>query len=135
MPANAFLDTSVLLYVIAEDDPRAEIAEALLAEGGVISAQVLNEFVSVARRKYRMDWEEIEAVIDDIRLLCAPVVPVTVETHESGVHLAKRYGYRIYDALLLAAATQAGCTTLYSEDMQHGQTIGSLSIRNPFLPG
>ena len=132
MPANVFLDTSVILYMIAEEDPRAEIAEALLVEGGVLSAQVLNEFVNVARRKYRRSWEDIEAVIENVRQLCSPVLPVTIRTHEAGVNIARRFGYRIYDSLLLAAATEAGCTTLYSEDMQDGQTIGSVTIRNPF---
>lgn len=131
MRADVFFDTSILIYMIAED-PRADVAEAALLDGGVISAQVLNEFVSVARRKYSMDWHEIGAVLDDIRLLCAPVVPLTVQTHEASVRIAQRYRYRIYDALHLAAALEAGCTTLYSEDMQDGQRIGSLTIRDPF---
>ncbi len=135
MPAEVFFDTSVLFYMVTSEDPRAEIAETILRGGGVISVQVLNEFVSVARRKYAMEWKEIEAAISGIRLLCDPVVPLTINTHETGVYIAHRYGYRIYDSLHMAAAIEAGCTTIYSEDMQDGQTIGSLTIRNPFAIG
>ncbi len=132
MPANVFLDTSVILYMIAEDDPRSLIAEAVLIEGGVISTQVLNEFVNVARRKYLRSWEDIQSTLTNVRQLCAPVLPITIRSHEAALQIAQRYGYRIYDSLLLAAATEAGCTTLYSEDMQDGQTIGTVTIRNPF---
>lgn len=135
MPADVFFDTSVLFYMVTSDDPRAEIAEKALRAGGVISVQVLNEFVSVARRKYAMEWKEIEAAISGIRLLCDSLVPLTINTHETGVYIAQRYGYSIYDSLHLAAAIEAGCTTLYSEDMQDGQTIGSLTICNPFAIG
>ncbi len=132
MPANFFLDTSVILYMIAEEDPRSQIAEAVLIEGGAISTQVLNEFVNVARRKYLRSWEDIQAIVKNVRELCAPVLPITIRTHEAALQIAQRFGYRIYDSLLLAAATEANCTTLYSEDMQNGQVIGPLTIRNPF---
>ncbi len=135
MPADVFLDTSILLYMVTGEDPRAEVAELVLRAGGVVSVQVLNEFINVARRKYAMDWTEIEIAIVGIRRLCDSVVPITIHTHETGLYIAQRYGYRIYDSLLLAAAIEAGCRTLYSEDMQHGQKIGSLTIRNPFLAG
>jgi predicted nucleic acid-binding protein len=133
MPAEVFFDTSVLIYMLTEDDPRAPIAETLLLAGGIISVQVLNEFVSVAKRKYAMDWKEIETAISGIRTLCGPVAPLTVNTHETGLYIAQRYGYRIYDSLLIASALESGCSVLYSEDMQHDQTIGSVTIRNPFL--
>ena len=132
MPDNVFLDTSVILYMLAEDDPRSLISEAVLIEGGVISTQVLNEFVNVARRKYLRSWEDIQSTLTNVRQLCAPVLPITIRSHEAALQIAQRYGYRIYDSLLLAAATEAGCTTLYSEDMQDGQTIGTVTIRNPF---
>jgi predicted nucleic acid-binding protein len=59
-------------------------------------------------------------------------VPVTVETHERAMHVAERYGYSIFDSLIIAAALHAGARTLYSEDMQDGQVIEGLTIRNPF---
>jgi len=132
MRADVFFDTSVLLYVITDQDPRADIAENLLLDGGLVSAQVLNEFTAVATRKYKMNWAETEAALVRIRLLCGPVLPITLQIHKDGVEVAKRYGYHIYDSLMIAAAIEAKCKTLYAEDMQHGQRIGELTIQNPF---
>jgi predicted nucleic acid-binding protein len=69
-----------------------------------------------------------------VRDLCGHAIPLTVETHDAAVDLSRSYGFNIYDSLILAAAEQAGCSTVYSEDMQHGQRIGQLTIVNPFLP-
>jgi predicted nucleic acid-binding protein len=133
MNADAFFDTTILVYAIAEDDPRVPAAEELLSRGGQISVQVLNEFVAVARRKMGMPWKELLQVLSEIRILCGVPVAVTLELHNSAIDLARRYGFHIYDALTVAAALRAGCTTLYSEDMQDGQVIQSLTIRNPFV--
>jgi len=133
MPGKAFFDTNILVYAVAENDPRAARAEALLEAGGVVSVQVLNEFVSVARRKMRMPWKDVSEALDVIRVLCPSPVPLTISTHESALKIAENHGYEIYDALVVAAALEAGGTTLYSEDFQDGQVIdGQLTIRNPF---
>lgn len=127
-----FFDTNVLLYLLSADAAKANRAEELLASGGTISVQVLNEFVSVASRKLRMPWAEIREVLAQVRAVCV-VEPMTVETHERALKLAERYGLSIYDALIVAAALLAGCNTLQSEDMQNGQLIDrKLKIRNPF---
>ena len=127
-----FFDTNVLLYLLSADVAKADQAEALLAGGGTISVQVLNEFVAVATRKMRMSWIEIGEVLAQIRAVCA-VEPVSIETHERALRIAQRYGLSIYDALIVAAALLAGCKTLHSEDMQDGQVIEQqLTIRNPF---
>jgi predicted nucleic acid-binding protein len=133
MPAKAFFDTSVLVYLVSDDDRRSEIAANLLKLGGVISTQTLNEFTSVMRRKFRLDWERMTKALFDVRSFCDGVLPVTLETHEEGLRISQRYGYHIYDSLMIASALEAGCTTLYAEDMQDGQVIGALTIRNPFL--
>jgi predicted nucleic acid-binding protein len=133
MPAEVFFDTTILIYTVTENDPRADIAANLLADGGTISVQVLNEFAAVARRKLRMDLDEIEEALTSVRVLCDEPVSITVKLHESALRIAKRYGFHIYDSLIVAAALEAECTTLYSEDMQHGQIIDSLTIQNPFL--
>jgi predicted nucleic acid-binding protein len=133
MNASAFFDTTVLIYAVSEGDPRASIAEELLAGGGCISVQVLNEFVAVARRKLRMSWEEVSEAVTSVRTLCEPVSALTLAIHETALEIATARGYQIYDALILAAAIDAGCTTFYSEDMQNGQRIGPLTIRNPFV--
>ena len=73
-------------------------------------------------------------MLELIRQLCEPAVPLTRETHEDAVSMARRYKLHFYDSLIIAAAVQAGCTVLYSEDLHHGQKIGNLRIENPFLP-
>ena len=133
MPAKTLLDTNVLIYAVADDDPRSAQAEELLATGGMVGVQVLNEFVSVARRKLRMSWKEMKDALDAIRVFCPSVIPITTDTHEAALRIAEKYGYEIYDALILAAALDAGCETICSEDLQHGQIIdGGLTVRNPF---
>ena len=133
MPAKDFLDTNVLIYAVAKNDPRVSQAEALLAVGGVVSIQSLNEFVSVARRKLGMSWKEVKEFLDLICILCPNPVPVSLDTHKGALAIAEKYGYSIYDALVASAALEAGCKTLYSEDLQDGQVINrQLTIRNPF---
>lgn len=132
MPADCFFDTSVLIYVLEQNDPRAAIAEALLAGGGQISVQVLNELAAVAQRKLGLSWKETLDVLSAIRELCEEPLPLTISTHEQALSVAQRYRYHIYDSLVIAAALECGCSVLYSEDMQDGQRIGSLRIRNPF---
>ncbi len=133
MNAKAFFDTNVLVYTVAEKDERTAVAEALVAAGGVISVQVLNELAAVGRRKLGMTWEEIGEALGAIRALCPSPVPLTIETHDAALRIAAQYGFHIYDALVAAAALEAECTTLYSEDLQDGQVIdGRLTIRNPF---
>lgn len=131
---TAFFDTNVLVYTIT-DDARGDVARSRLSDGGVISAQVLNEFVRVARKKLRLDWAIIEAALAELRALVNDVRPVALSTHEFAVSLARRDGFDIYDALILAAAIEAGCETLYSEDFQHGRRFGDCTIVNPFLSG
>jgi len=133
MPANAFFDTTVLVYIFKEGDKKSAIADQLLAGGGVLSVQVLNEFANVARRKLGMKWEEIEEALANVRDLCSPPAAITVKTHAAALKIAKRYGFKIYDSLILASALETQCAILYSEDLQHGQKIESLTIQNPFL--
>jgi predicted nucleic acid-binding protein len=133
MNGKAFFDTNVLVYAIVENDPRKIGARELLAVGGTISVQVLNEFVSVVRRKVKMPWDDVRATLQWILLLCPEAITVTLKTHGRAVGIAERYGYRIYDSLVVASALEAQCTILYSEDMQDGQVIDQrLTIRNPF---
>ncbi len=133
MRAKVFFDTNVLIYAVAKDDPRSARAEELLDAGGMLSVQILNEFVSVARRKILMSWSEVTEALDAFQVLCPSPLPITIETHQTAVEIARKQGCNIYDALVVAAALAAGCTMLYSEDFQDGQTIdGRLTIRNPF---
>jgi len=128
-----FFDTNVLLYLLSESASKANRAEAVLAEGGVISVQVLNEFVSVTLRKIGMTHAEIRDILGTIRSVCQ-VQPLTVETHDLGLDISERFGFSLYDSMIVSSALEAGCAILYSEDMQSGQNInGQLVITNPFL--
>lgn len=129
--ADVFFDSNIALYLLSADDARADRAETLLAGGGVISVQVLNEFVAVARRKFAVPWPAIDETLSVLRQLCR-VEPLTLAMHERALGLARRNGLPIYDALIAAAAIESGCRTLYSEDFQHGQRFAGLTIRNPF---
>lgn len=130
---DAFFDTNVLLYLLSKDEKRANRAEALLGAGGVISVQVLNEFASVAAGKLAMQIREIREILSNIRAICI-VKSLEIATHELGLELAQRYRFAIYDSMILAAALQAGCSTLFSEEFGHGQVIQQrLTIRNPFI--
>lgn len=131
--ARCFFDTNVLLYLLSGDIIRADRAETIISTGGAISVQVLNEFASVASRKLGMSYSEIRETLQTIRSLCT-VQPLTIETHESGLDIAERYGFSLYDSMIVSAALQSECSILFSEDMQHGQEIENrLVISNPFL--
>lgn len=131
--SRPFLDTNVLLYSLTRGDPRQAVAVRLLAAGGTVSVQVLNEFASVAHRKLKLPWPEVAKALSDIRTLCSPPVPLTLATHEAAIGLAIRDGIAFYDALIVASALEAGCDELLTEDMQDGRVIEArLTIRNPF---
>jgi predicted nucleic acid-binding protein len=133
MSDRVFFDTNVLLYAIGQHDARTPTAEALLLRGGLVSVQVLNELASVAHRKLGMSWPEVTEALGAIRVLCPSPIPITAETHDAALCLAGQHGFHIYDALIVAAALDADCATLYTEDLHSGQVIdGRLTIQNPF---
>ena len=134
MSDKPFLDTNVVLYAFRQDDARSQRAEILLAAGGALSVQVLNEFVNVARRKLNKSWKEVRRALGILRVFCPDPAPVTIETHDRAVQIAERYGYSIFDSLIVAAALERQCKTLYSEDLHAGQVIeGRLRVKNPFI--
>lgn len=133
MPAERFFDTNVLIYAFAANDSRSARAEALIADGGVIGVQVLNEFTNVTRRKLTWDWKQVEAALGVIEDLLGPVRPLTAEIHAEAVTLARDHRLSFYDALIVAAAADAGCRLVFSEDLQHGRKFGAVTIENPFL--
>jgi predicted nucleic acid-binding protein len=134
-----FLDTNVLIYWV-DASPRADQVEAFLAGDCVISVQVLNEFANVLRTKRNMPLADIAQLVETLLQTC-DVCDLTVRVHHAALELAARYKLGIYDANILAAAAEMGCTAVYSEDMQHSMSIkipaslgsGALSIKNPFL--
>jgi predicted nucleic acid-binding protein len=128
-----FVDTNIVIYSFDENAAKRAKALAMLARNPVISVQVLNEAANTLRRKLGFGIPEIRRVliklIQESRL--HPLAPSTVLL---ALDIAERYGFSHYDSLIVATALEAGCTRLYSEDMQHGQTIeGRLLVVNPFL--
>jgi len=133
MSARVFLDTNVFVYAVAQDDPRSQSAEELISAGGTVSVQILNEFAAVVRKKTKMPWREVHLALESVKVLCPNPLPITIDTHKQALAIAEKYGYRIYDALIVASALEARCAILYSEDMQDGQVInGKLTVLNPF---
>ena len=132
MAARRFFDTNILVYAFAADDPRSARAEALIADGGVIGVQVLNEFTNLTRTKLRWDWEQIEASLAVIEELLGVARPLTAAVHAQAIALARDFELSFYDALILAAAMDAGCGLLCSEDLQDGQKFGAVTVENPF---
>lgn len=133
MPGKAFFDTNVLLYTLEEGSRRQEIATGLIVTGGAISVQCLNEFVRVARGKLGLAWAAVEQASSEFQELCGEIVSISLDVHRSGMSLAQRYGFSVFDAMIVAAALESNCGTLYSEDMHDGLVVGGrLTIVNPF---
>ena len=128
---KAFIDTNVLIYAQTAE-PKSETARRVILDGGLISVQVLNEFVAVLRRKFHLEWDDIVAALNDLRVAFNPIRPISVVTHMDAVVLARSHGFNFYDALIIASALDAGCNTLLTEDLQHGRRIDGLTIVNPF---
>jgi predicted nucleic acid-binding protein len=126
-----FLDSNVLLYLL-DVSPKTARADQLLRESAIISVQVLNEFVRNARRKFKLSFEKIEKYLALIREHC-DVVDLTLATHERALEIARATNFQFFDCNIIAAAELADCDVLYSEDMNDGQRIGRVTIRNPFV--
>ncbi len=76
--------------------------------------------------------ERIRDELSVIKKLLDPPLPLTAEIHDAAVDISERYGFHFFDSLIVAAALRAKCSILYTEDLQHGQKIEGLTIRNPF---
>lgn len=132
MRTKFFLDSNILLYLVGPDLKKAAVADRLIRQEHTISVQVLNEFVRVARNKLKIEWPIIEEVLASAIELC-DVVPLTLDCHLRAVELSRNHVINIYDANIIAAAEHAGCDILYTEDLNHGQRVGSVAIVNPFM--
>ena len=131
MPGS-FLDSNIVLYLASEDLLKADRAQELVAEGGTISVQVLNEIANISRRKMGLSRAETRNFLLMIRGLLK-VEPLTIEIHDVGISLAERYQLSVYDSMIVSAALSAECDTLLSKDLQDGLLInGRLRVLNPF---
>lgn len=128
-----FLDTNILVYATT-DEAKSVVAQRFMSEPFILSAQALNEFANVARRKLGLPWERIAQIVEDMSETADAVVAVDTDMTRTALRLIQRYNLAFYDAVMLAAALKANCTTFFSEDLQNGLVIdGKLTIANPFL--
>jgi predicted nucleic acid-binding protein len=127
-----FFDTNTLLYLLSSDSKKADWVSSNLQQSNVISVQVLNEFTSASLRKIKISHTELDEFLDLFKSIFS-VMKLDLETFNTGLMISRQYGYRHYDSMIIAAALEAGCERLYSEDMQHRQIIDKkLQIVNPF---
>ena len=134
MSGKTFLDTNIVVYLYSGDEPEKRAAALALIEqnNSIVSTQVLSELANTLGCKFRLSFDVVAQAVAEVRDACT-VVPVIPDTIAQALALAQKYKYSYYDSLILAAALSAGCETLASEDMQHGQAIeGVMTIRNPF---
>ena len=135
-----FLDTNIAVYCFDSSAPlKQERAKELVSHAassglGVVSYQVLQEFCNVASSSKRLALDAPRTMAY-VRLLLEPMnhVQPSTELWEAALGIRAQFHYAFYDSLIVAAAQQAGCQVLYSEDMQHGQWVGNVRIENPFL--
>jgi predicted nucleic acid-binding protein len=131
---TGFFDTNVFVYAFL-DGPKQDLARRALADGGAISAQVLNEFTNAMRRKHQRSWRDVEDALAVILDRFPDVAPLTRATHAAALALARDHRLAFYDALIVAAAQEVGCQFLYSEDLQHGRRFDGLAVVDPFREG
>ena len=128
-----FFDTNALLYLFSSDTNKADWISKNIQKSNVISVQVLNEFTSASLKKIKVSTKELDEFLG-LFLEIFTIKPLDVETFNSSLRISRRYGYHQYDSMIIAAAIQAGCQRLYSEDLQHKQVIDKkLQIVNPFI--
>ena len=135
-----FLDTNILVYSFDPSAPakqqiaRELIETALSSQMGVISSQVVQEFLNVSQRKFArpMGVAEARRYLNGVLLPLCQHFP-SISLYDKALMLREETGYSFYDALIVTAAIEMGCKTLLSEDLQDGRIIHNVTILNPFL--
>ena len=138
--ARFFIDTNIFVYCFDNSNPYKKskaleiISNALESRNGVISYQVVQEFINIATRKFPSTFKE-----DDLRDFTNGILYYLWEVYpdkelfDEAQTIRLRYGFSFYDSLIMASALQSGCSYLYSEDLQSGQKIRQMTIINPFI--
>lgn len=136
MKDKAFIDSNLFIYSYSDVQPEKQTkARKLIEELSqvVISTQVLNEFVNIMLKKMKVPWEIIMDNLQEI-IENTQVKTISAQTVLRACDIANKHKFSYYDSLIIAAAIEAGCNTLYSEDMQSGQLIEKkIKIINPFI--
>lgn len=132
MPGKSFIDTNIVIYALGPASTKAPLAAPLFVGTPYISTQVLSETASVASKRLALSVSEIRKLITSLEAMCRVEI-ISLTTIHTALDIRERYGFSWYDSLIVATALEAGCDTLYSEDMQNSQEIeGRLRIVNPF---
>lgn len=137
MSADVFLDSNVLIYLFDETDARKNqraenvVRQSLETGRGCISYQVVQETINVVTRKLDATREDAREFLDRVLIPLWSVNP-TLALYRRALDVQQRYGFSFYDSLIIAAGLEAGCKTLYSEDLQHGQQVEGLTVVDPF---
>lgn len=139
MSGSTFFDSNVLVYTFDAGAPvkraraKALVEGALADGGGMVSFQVVQEFLNVATTRFPepMSANEAAAYMDRVLMPLCRVFP-SPELYRSALEMAERWRYSFFDSLIVAAARVGGCRTLYTEDLQHGQEVEGVRIVDPF---
>ena len=133
MPAERiFLDSNLIIYAyFKQDENKQRISKQLISQNAIISTQVLQELTNILHRKMGVDYSIVRSILQECLKNC-DLNTNTSDTVFLALDIAERYSFSFYDSLIVAAALESKCTTLYSEDMQHNQRIENLIIKNPF---
>lgn len=132
MQGDVFLDSNVCLHILDSDSPKFTLSKSLLAARPIISTQVVLENINVCVKRLEKTKDFSIAHAKSLQNACR-VKAITTETMSHALKIFEKYGYSVFDSLIIAAALESDCKTLYSEDMQQGQLIESkLRIINPF---
>lgn len=132
-----FIDSNVFVYLFDDVDPvKRGVADRLVSDAltrgrAVVSYQVVQEVLNVMTRKLGASTDDARRFLGVVLDPLWQIGPST-ELYATALDVRGRYGFSFYDALIVSSALAAGCTRLLSEDLQHGQTIGDLSIVDPF---
>jgi predicted nucleic acid-binding protein len=139
MRVRFFLDTNIFVYSFDQTAPQKSaraselIRQAVRSRNGIVSYQVVQEFLNVALRRFAYPMTAAEAeqyLTTTLRPLMA--VNSSAALYVEALRLSSSYSLSWYDSIVLAAAIEGGADVLYSEDFQHGQEFGNLRIENPF---
>ena len=141
MNDKIFIDTNILVYSFDHSAPEKKnhaqeiISRCLVNRSGIISFQVVQEFLNVASKKFVKPLSP-EDCRKYLTAILAPLCEIfsSIELYQKALAIMARYQYSFYDSLIIGAALHANCTLLFSEDLQHDQQIESLKIQNPFQP-
>ena len=138
MSVEYFIDSNVFVYLFDETNEHKReravrlVRQALENDTGCISYQVVQETINVLTRKLDVAPDNARKLLDRTLAPLWKVNP-TRTLYDRGLDLQTRYRFSFYDSLIIAAALEAGCKTLYTEDLKHGQRIEGVTVTNPFV--